>query len=184
MGGRLAVQSEPGSGSKFHFTVKFGVADSLSAGEPTDASSLKNMAAAVGIANVAPSQKLSVLLAEDNPVNQRVAMRLLEKRGHRVTLATSGREALGFFECQRFDLILMDVQMPDMDGIEATTLIRQHEKQTGGYTPIVALTAHTMKGDRERCLEVGMDGYIHKPIDAARFLELAEAAASAHSVRR
>jgi two-component system, sensor histidine kinase and response regulator len=74
--------------------------------------------------------------------------------------------------------------MPDMDGIEATTLIRQHEKQTGGYTPIVALTAHTMKGDRERCLEVGMDGYIHKPIDAARFLELAEAAASAHSVRR
>ena len=180
MGGFLAVESEPGIGSTFHFTIRLGLAPS----EPTDPASLQNMAAAVGIATAAPSQKLSVLLAEDNPINQLVAMRLLEKRGHRVKLAASGREALALFERHRFDLILMDVQMPDMDGIEATTLIRERERQTGGYTPIVALTAHTIKGDRERCLEAGMDGYIHKPIDADRFLEIVEAAAAIHSVRR
>ena len=101
-----------------------------------------------------------------------------------MAVAASGREAIEWFERERFDLILMDVQMPDMDGIEATVLIRQREKQTGGYTPILAFTAHTMKGDRERCLEAGMDDYIHKPIDAARFLEIVEAAAAAHSVQR
>jgi signal transduction histidine kinase/CheY-like chemotaxis protein/streptogramin lyase len=183
MGGALGVESQPGHGSTFHFTIALGIVVELNPEEPTDSASLQKMLGAAGVA-AAASAGLYVLLAEDNPINQRVAMRLLEKRGHRVALAATGREALECFEQARFDLILMDVQMPDMDGIEATRLIRQREKHTGGYTPIVALTAHTMVGDRERCLEAGMDGYIHKPIDAARFLELAEAAAAAHSVRR
>ena len=101
-------------------------------------------------------------------------MRLLEKRGHRVSLAATGREALKTFDREQFDLIVMDVQMPDMDGLETTAAIREREKHKGRYTPIVALTAHTMKGDRERCLAAGMDGYINKPIDAAKFLEIVE----------
>ncbi len=107
-------------------------------------------------------------------MNQRLAMRLLERRGHRVDLASSGREAIDWVERRRFDLILMDLQMPDMDGLEATAMIREREKQRGGRTPIVALTAYTMKGDRERCLEAGMDNYINKPIDAVKFLEIVE----------
>jgi two-component system sensor histidine kinase/response regulator len=116
-----------------------------------------------------------VLLAEDNPVNQRLVKRLLEKRGHRVTVANTGREALEFAENERFDVILMDVQMPDMDGLEATARIRELEKETETYTPIIALTAHTMKGDRERCLAAGMDNFVNKPIDAAQFVEVVEA---------
>ncbi|HLH40602.1 MAG TPA: ATP-binding protein [Bryobacteraceae bacterium] len=185
MGGSLAVESEPGQGSTFHFTIRLGVApEPRRQPEPcgtTDLVSLRNMIAAVD--ESARPSSLHVLLAEDNPINQRVAMRLLEKRGHRVALAATGREALDWFDRARFDLILMDVQMPDMDGIEATALIREREKQSGGYTPIVALTAHTMAGDRERCLAAGMDGYIHKPIDAASFLEQVEAAASESRVR-
>ena len=85
--------------------------------------------------------------------------------------ASLGREALEWLDRERFDVILMDVQMPDMDGLETTAIIRERERQTGGYTPIIALTAHTMKGDRERCLQAGMDNYINKPIDATKFLE-------------
>ncbi|HUA86838.1 MAG TPA: two-component regulator propeller domain-containing protein [Bryobacteraceae bacterium] len=176
MGGSLAVESEPGRGSTFHFTIRLGLPAKMQSAAPIDPASLQNMFTAVNTAATPPS--LYVLLAEDNPVNQRVAMRLLEKRGHRVALATTGQEALEWVDRARFDLILMDVQMPDMDGIEATLQIRQREKQTGGYTPILALTAHTMPGDRDRCLEAGMNGYIHKPIEAAEFLELAEAAAA------
>jgi CheY-like chemotaxis protein len=108
---------------------------------------------------------LAILLAEDNAVNQRLAMRLLEKRGHTVTVAGTGREALAHVLAQRFDVILMDVQMPDMDGLETAAQIRRIEKETDTRTPILALTAHTMKGDRERCLAAGMDGYVSKPID-------------------
>jgi CheY-like chemotaxis protein len=115
-----------------------------------------------------------ILLAEDNHVNQILAVRLLERRGHRVNVASSGREAIDWVERENFDLILMDLQMPDMDGLEATAMIREREKQRGGRTPIVALTAYTMKGDRERCLEAGMDNYINKPIDAVKFLEIVE----------
>jgi two-component system sensor histidine kinase/response regulator len=95
-----------------------------------------------------------------------------------VDLASSGREALERVGKERFDLILMDLHMPDMDGLEATAMIREQEKQHGGRTPIVALTAYTMKGDRERCLEAGMDNYINKPIDAVKFLEIVELTAS------
>ncbi len=107
---------------------------------------------------------LRVLIAEDNPVNQRLASRLLEKRGHSVALAGNGREALAAIEKERFDIVLMDVQMPGMDGIEATAAIRSREKITGNHVPVIALTAHAMKGDQERCLAAGMDGYLTKPI--------------------
>ncbi len=107
---------------------------------------------------------LQILLAEDNAVNQRLATRMLEKRGHRVTVANNGREAVELLERSSYDLVLMDVQMPLLDGIEATTLIREREKETGIRQPIVALTAYAVKGDQERCLAAGMDGYLPKPI--------------------
>ena len=105
-----------------------------------------------------------ILLAEDNVVNQRLAIHLLEKLGHTCVLVKNGREALEAFEREKFDLILMDVQMPEMGGFEAVRLIRVLEQQSGMHTPIIALTAHAMKGDRERCLEAGMDDYLVKPI--------------------
>ncbi len=112
-----------------------------------------------------PSQKsLLVLLAEDNAVNQRLALRMLEKRGHRPVLANNGREALAAIEGERFDLVLMDVQMPEMSGLEVAAAIRAREKATGRHLPIIAVTAHAMKGDRERCLAAGMDGYLAKPL--------------------
>ncbi len=111
-----------------------------------------------------PSASLRVLLAEDNAVNQRLAVRLLEKRGHRVVVAGNGREAVEALEKESFDLVFMDVQMPEMDGLEATAAIREKEKGSGVHQPIIALTAHAMKGDREKCLAGGMDGYLTKPI--------------------
>jgi signal transduction histidine kinase/CheY-like chemotaxis protein len=107
---------------------------------------------------------LHVLLAEDNPVNQRLAVRLLEKRGHRVIVATNGLDALKEMERHSFDLVLMDVQMPEMDGLETTIEIRKKEGVSGSHIPVIALTAHAMKGDREKCLDSGMDGYLTKPI--------------------
>jgi two-component system, sensor histidine kinase and response regulator len=104
-------------------------------------------------------------LAEDNRVNQKIAVRLLEKRGHHVVLADSGEEALKALSQSPFDLVLMDVHMPGMDGLDATLAIREKEKSTGLHQPVIAMTALAMKGDRERCLAAGMDGYISKPID-------------------
>ena len=107
---------------------------------------------------------LRVLLAEDNPVNQKLVVRLLEKRGHAIVVATNGQEALDFLDRASFDLVLMDVQMPVMDGIEATLMIRKLEEGTMHHQQIVALTAHAMKGDRELCMTAGMDGYLAKPV--------------------
>lgn len=121
------------------------------------------------------ARPLNVLLTEDNVVNQKLAVRLLERRGHKVQIAANGKEALAALERQTFDIVLMDVQMPGMDGFEATAAIRAREKALGGHVPILAMTAHAMKGDRERCLEVGMDGYLSKPLRPAELFEVIEA---------
>jgi PAS domain S-box-containing protein len=110
------------------------------------------------------SRPLRILLAEDNATNQLLAVSLLEKAGHKVRTAQNGKEALAELTSRRFDVVLMDVQMPEMDGFEATARIREQERATGEHIPIVAMTAHVMKGDRERCLAAGMDGYVTKPV--------------------
>ena len=116
---------------------------------------------------MAPPQGLRILVTEDNPINQRVAVRLLEKQGHTVAVAANGSEALAALERQPFDAVFMDVQMPEMDGLEATAIIRAAERGTGRHLPIIALTAHALTGDRERCLAAGMDGYLAKPVQGA-----------------
>ena len=115
---------------------------------------------------------LRILLAEDNPVNQRLALRLLEKMGHHITLVDNGQEALERALQGGFELVLMDVQMPELDGLSATRQIRQHENIHGGHLPIIAMTARAMQGDRERCMEAGMDDYLSKPIDSGRLRQL------------
>jgi CheY-like chemotaxis protein len=112
-----------------------------------------------------------ILLAEDNIVNQKVASLLLAKSGHSVLVVSHGREALDAIGCERFDVVLMDVQMPEMDGFEATACIRASERNSLQHMPIIAMTAHAMSGDRERCLAAGMDGYVSKPIDLAELLQ-------------
>jgi two-component system, sensor histidine kinase and response regulator len=118
---------------------------------------------------------MRILVAEDNPVNQELALHLLERRGHSVILAENGRLALEAVGKHNFDLVLMDVQMPELGGLEATQAIREKEKTSGAHLPILAMTAHAMQGDRERCLAAGMDGYLAKPLDPKKFLETVEA---------
>ena len=132
-------------------------------------------AAATGTAAPPPRR---ILLAEDNPTNRILALRILERRGHTVTVAENGKEAVDALERVEVDLVLMDVQMPVMGGFEATKAIREREQATGRHLPIIAMTAHAMKGDRERCIEVGMDEYISKPIDSTRLLELIDRVAA------
>jgi two-component system, sensor histidine kinase and response regulator len=124
------------------------------------------------------SHKFRILLAEDNLVNQKVAVRLLERKGHRVVVAQTGREALAALDTGPFDVVLMDVQMPDMDGLETTVAIRRREKCSGEHLPIVAMTASAMQGDREKCLAAGMDAYISKPIDPRKLIELLDSQVS------
>jgi two-component system sensor histidine kinase/response regulator len=121
---------------------------------------------------------LRILVAEDNPVNQQLALHLLERRGHSAVVAENGREALAAMKKHRFDMVLMDVQMPEMGGLETTRAIREREKSTGEHVPIVAMTAHAMQGDREHCLEAGMDGYLAKPLDPRIFEQTVEGLAS------
>jgi CheY-like chemotaxis protein/nitrogen-specific signal transduction histidine kinase len=119
-------------------------------------------------------RSLRILLAEDNLVNQKLAVKLLEKRGHVVTVANNGREAVEHFDAAAFDLVLMDMQMPEMDGVQATAAIRAKECVTGGHTPIIAMTAHVMNGDRERCFAAGMDAYLPKPVDSTALYHVIE----------
>jgi CheY-like chemotaxis protein len=121
--------------------------------------------------NQVPMRRLRILLAEDNLVNQRLVVRLLEKLGHTMLIANTGHEVLTILDQQPVDLILMDVQMPEMDGLEATAVIREQEHRRGGHLPIIALTAHAMKGDQERCLAAGMDSYVSKPINVQTLSE-------------
>ena len=119
----------------------------------------------------APLPPLRVLLAEDSLVNQKLTVGLMEKHGHVTVVANNGKEAIAALASQQFDIVLMDVEMPEMDGLEATAIIRVTERQTGNHLPIIAMTAHAMKGDRERCLEAGMDAYVSKPIRARQLFE-------------
>src|SRR5207245_10622560 len=131
-----------------------------------------------------PERRLHVLLAEDNAVNQRLAASLLERRGHKVTIAANGREALDAVRQQPFDVVLMDVQMPEMGGFEATAAIRALERGNGNAAPlpIIAMTAHAMKGDRERCLVAGMNEYLTKPLDPRQLCLLVEEMAAGRVV--
>ncbi len=125
--------------------------------------------------------RLRVLLAEDNAVNQTLVIRVLEKRGHSVSIAGDGRAALAALEKEYFDVVLMDVQMPEMDGFEATAAIRAKEESTGRHIPIIAMTAHALKGDQERCLSAGMDGYVSKPIRTNELFVMIESVVGKYS---
>ena len=125
-----------------------------------------------------------VLVAEDSAINQEVIRRLLEKWGHTAVIADNGLKALSAFENERFDLVLMDLQMPEMNGFEVTAAIRKREHGAGTRIPIIALTAHALKGDRERCIDAGMDDYVSKPIDAEKLFGVVETAASQHRSAR
>jgi two-component system, sensor histidine kinase and response regulator len=159
MNGKIRVESpwkapgseDPVAGSAFHFTALF------APGTPTVAPEAVVDAA---------ERPLRILLAEDHAVNRRLARYMLEKKGHTVITAEDGRQALALLETETVDLILMDVQMPGMDGLEATRVIRARETAGGRRVPIVALTAHAMSGDRDYCLAAGMDDYLTKPIRA------------------
>jgi CheY-like chemotaxis protein/anti-sigma regulatory factor (Ser/Thr protein kinase) len=160
MNGRIWVESTLGVGSTFHFLARFGVSRTT----PELTSPVTSQVAAI----VRAKRSLTVLVAEDNSVNQRVAQRLLQKMGHTVVLAGNGREAVEAVQRGHFDVILMDVQMPEVDGYEATARIREYEAHDGrAHVPIIATTAHAMSGDRELCLQSGMDTYVSKPINAA-----------------
>jgi CheY-like chemotaxis protein len=197
MQGRIWVESAPGKGSRFHFTARFQSApreaDPADRGKEPAAEGLaalvtggRGPSLAVPPVAVSPadvpavenppprSTSVAILLAEDNPINQKLALRLLHKRGYTVVTAGNGIEALAAFERQCFDVVLMDIQMPEMDGFKATAALRESERGTGQHQLIVAMTAHAMKGDDQRCLEAGMDGYLCKPIRSDHLYALLE----------
>ena len=172
MEGRIWVESEVGKGSTFHFTARLGISQEQRT-PPLPVEQISSADEETGQSHL-PSETLkllSVLIAEDNVVNQRLISRLLEKHVRQVTVASNGRQALSLLEQGRFDMILMDVQMPELNGFQATSAIRERENIEGGHIPIIALTAHAMQGDRERCLQAGMDGYISKPIQNQKLFE-------------
>lgn len=162
MGGQIWMESEPGAGSTFHFTLQY-----AAPGDSTETVGAKTEIARtllpVSIQKRDSGRSLNILVAEDSPVNQRLAIAMLSKMGHEVTLAKNGREAVEKWSRGSFDLIFMDVQMPEMDGLEAVRRIREQEPM-GVRIPIIAMTAHAMASDRERCLAAGMDEHISKPV--------------------
>jgi PAS domain S-box-containing protein len=168
MGGEIWVESKVDTGSAFYFTIKAAVSSCSQADVASRTSS--------NMEPLAPCPPLTILLAEDNPVNQKLAKKVLEKRGHLVTLASNGVEALKFLDESRarFDVILMDCQMPHLNGFETTQAIREREFVTGQRHPIVAMTANAMTGDRERCIEAGMDDYISKPFVSRELIAMVE----------
>jgi CheY-like chemotaxis protein len=170
MGGSLSLKSEPARGSTFHFTIPLAKAPASHIYNPASGREGASPERAAPLAE--RPESLRVLLAEDVPTNQLVIRRILEKRGHRVQVASNGREAVDQVQSSTFDIVLMDVQMPEMDGFQATALIR--ELPDLAAVPIVALTAHAMPGDRERCMAAGMDGYLTKPIDAKELVQVIE----------
>jgi two-component system CheB/CheR fusion protein len=179
-GGTIWFDSEPGVGSQFHFTCRFGVAEPQPAGQRGyDAPALTAEAVSrllqprVGTieerqTNIAPASSvaapLNVLLAEDNAVNQLLMKRLLQKRGHSVTVVSDGRSAVAAVARDDFDVVFMDVQMPELDGLQATEQIRRTEA-AHQRVRIIALTAHALQGDKQCCLDAGMDDYLTKPVN-------------------
>jgi signal transduction histidine kinase/DNA-binding NarL/FixJ family response regulator len=161
MGGKVQVQSVLGQGSTFSFAACLKRADRVE-GSRVDG------VGGVGPEGCGPTPRLRILVADDNDVNQRITMAFLERQGHQVQVVSTGEAALAALAAEQvFDLVLMDVQMPVMDGLQATAILRQQEQSSRRRVPVIALTAHAMQGDRERCLAAGMDGYVTKPVSAA-----------------
>ena len=160
MGGTIRVSSVAGQGSTFAFRV------------PAERRDTAARPHAIGLGHSAPApHSLHILIAEDNRVNQTIVSRMLERAGHTIAIASDGQQAARMCSAGKFDLILMDIQMPVLDGFDATARIREMERSKGIHTPIIALTANAMSGDRERCLRAGMDGYISKPVSREALLE-------------
>jgi CheY-like chemotaxis protein/HPt (histidine-containing phosphotransfer) domain-containing protein len=172
MGGRIWVDSSPGSGSTFHFTVLLRSGSATVAGSESTASKSSQGSQPLPFID----QGLHILVVEDNEVNRELALSLLSKYGHSVVLVNNGLEALSALEKESFHLVLMDLQMPVMGGIEATAAIRQKEKNTGAHIPIVAMTARAVDEDRENCLAAGMDGHVSKPIRIKNLFEVIDSA--------
>jgi CheY-like chemotaxis protein len=183
LGGRIWLESEAGRGSTFRFTASFELQESA-------VRELTGDARAERLSDTPLREHrrtLRMLLVEDNPVNQVLATRLLEKRGHTVVVAENGQKALAAIVEPAggpFDLVLMDVQMPEMDGFEATRHIRAREQGSADHVVIIAMTAHTMKGDEQRCLAAGMDGYISKPVHVDQLFATIDRLVSCDTLRR
>ena len=162
MQGRIWIDSVVGRGSTFHFSALF-----ARAGQPHSAPPRPAEPEPAAILSRVSRRPLRILLAEDNAINQKVVAGMLASGGHQVVVVDNGQQAVEAVQRQVFDVVLMDIQMPEMNGLEATAAIRDAERDSGRRLPIIAMTAHAMAGDRERCLAAGMDGYVAKPIRIA-----------------
>ncbi len=172
MQGRMWVRSTEGEGSEFHFSLVLGVPPRQGRVEPRYEP--PRPVPISDLAGGAPVRVLHVLVADDNAANRILAERILQKRGHDTTAASNGQQVLEALGCRRYDVVLMDIQMPDIDGFDTTAAIRDAERTAARHTPIIAMTAYAMKGDRERCLAAGMDGYLAKPLRAPELIALVE----------